>query len=246
MQSSRSAADPLFAGTAGFAHRGLHGRGVCENSLAAFQAAIDADAGIECDLRLSRDGFAMVFHDSSLERLCGVNVEMESLHAAALMHFRLGGSDQRIPWLGELLSLVNGKVPLLLELKRQGGRGLAGPPIDHLCAAMLKALRAYRGPVGVMSFDPRASSWFARHAPQVRRGLVIADKLSPVRRWSSMLLADPQFLAVDRAALGRPWVARARRRMTVASWTIRSETERTAAIPLADALIWEADGRPRS
>jgi len=246
MRSSRSAADPLFAGTAGFAHRGLHGRDVCENSLAAFQAAIDADVGIECDLRLSRDGFAMVFHDSSLERLCGVAVEMESLHAAALMHFRLGGSDQRIAWLGELLALVDGRVPLLLELKRQGGRTQAGPPIGHLCAATLKALRGYRGPVGIMSFDPRAVAWFARHAPAVRRGLVVADRLSPVRRWGAMMLADPQFLAVDRAALGRAWVARARRRMAVASWTIRTTAERETAAGHADALIWEADGRPRA
>ena len=245
MQSSRSAADPLFAGSGGFAHRGLHGLAVPENSLAAFEAAIEADVGIECDLRLSRDGFAMVFHDASLNRLCGVDVETESLHAAALMHFRLRDSDQRIPWLGDLLALVAGKVPLLLELKRQGGRTVGSPPIDHLCAATLKALRGYGGPLGVMSFDPRVSGWFARHAPHVRRGLVIADRLSTFRRWGSMMLADPQFLAIDCAALGQPWVARARRRMPVASWTIRTAAERRTATAFADALIWEADGRPR-
>ena len=210
--------------------------------MAAFRAAIDADVGIECDLRLSRDGFAIMFHDSSLERLCGVDVETESLHAAALMHFRLSGSDERIAWLGDLLALVDGRVPLLLELKRSA----AGAPIDHLCAATLSALHGYRGPVGVMSFDPRASSWFARHAPSVRRGLVIRDSLSTAGRWGAMMVADPQFLAVDRAALGRPWVWRARRRMPVASWTIHTAAERAAAAPYADALIWEADGRPRA
>ena len=119
MRSSRFAPDPLFAGSAGFAHRGLHGAGVCENSMAAFRAAIDADAGIECDLRLSRDGFAMVFHDASLERLCGIDVAPESLDAVALMAFRLDGSAERVAWLGDLLALVDGKVPLLLELKRR-------------------------------------------------------------------------------------------------------------------------------
>ena len=211
--------------------------------MAAFRAAIDADVGIECDLRLSRDGFAMVFHDASLERLCGIAVETESLHAAPLMHFKLLGSDERIAWLGDLLSLVDGRVPLLLELKRQSEYAT---PIDHLCAATLRTLRSYPGPVGVMSFDPRASSWFARHAPHIRRGLVIADRLSPIKRWGAMIDADPQFLAVDRAALGRAWVARARRRMPVSSWTIRSAIERTVAAPLADALIWEANGRPGS
>ena len=241
MPSSRSAADPLFAGAAGFAHRGLHGTAVPENSMAAFQAAIDADVGIECDLRLSRDGFAMVFHDHSLKRLCEVDIETESLHAAALMRFRLDHSDQQIPLLVDVLTLVAGKVPLLLELKRQGGCA----PIDHLCAATLKTLCGYRGPVGVMSFDPRASTWFARHAPDLQRGLVIADRLSTLKRWGAMMDATPHFLAIDRAALGRPWVARARRWRPVASWTIRSGTEREAAQPLADTLIWEADGRPR-
>lgn len=241
MRSSRSAPDPLFAGAAGFAHRGLHGPGVCENSLASVRAAIDADVGIECDLRLSRDGFAMVFHDSSLERLCGVRVEAESLHAAALMQFRLAGSDERIAWLGDLLALVDGRVPLLLELKR---RADGTTPIEHLCRATLNALRGYRGPVGVMSFDPRAPAWLARHAPDIRRGLVIGERLAAIKRWSAMQLADPQFLSVHRAALDQPWVARARRRMPVTSWTIRNAAERRAAEPHADLLIWEADGRP--
>ena len=248
MRSSRSVRsaphpDPLFAGSAGFAHRGLHGPGVCENSMASFRAAIDADVGIECDLRLSRDGFAMVLHDSSLERLCGIPVEAESLHAAALMQFRLAASDQRITWLGDLLALVDGRVPLLLELKRRTG---STAPIDHLCAATLAALRSYRGPVGVMSFDPRAAAWFARHAPDVRRGLVISDRLSTLGRWTAMRLANPDFLAVHRAVLDRPWVARARRTMTVSSWTIRTAAEGVAAERRADALIWEADGRPRA
>lgn len=214
--------------------------------MAAFQAAIDADVGIECDLRLSRDGFAMVFHDPGLERLCGVDIEVESLHAAALMHFRLSGGDERIPWLGDLLALIGGKVPLLLELKRPACGITNAPPIDHVCAATLSALRGYKGPVGIMSFDPRATRWFARHAPHIRRGLVVSDSLSPLRRWGVMMDAEPQFLAVGRAALGRAWVVRARRSMPVASWTIRTAAQRAAAEPLADALIWEADGRPRA
>jgi glycerophosphoryl diester phosphodiesterase len=234
--------DLLFAGRNGFAHRGLHGPGACENSMAAFRAAIDAGAGIECDLRLSRDGLAMLFHDSSLKRLCGVDVETESLHSAALLQYRLATGDDRIARLGDLLALVDGRVPLLLELKRRAG----GTSINHLCAATLRALHGYRGPVGVMSFDPRAPAWFARHAPHVRRGLVIADRLSVVKRWSAMQLADPQFLSVHRAALEQPWVARARRRMPVTSWTIRTAAERAAANAHADALIWEDDGRPRA
>ena len=211
--------------------------------MGSFRAAIDVDVGIECDLRLSRDGFAMLFHDSSLERLCGVRVEAESLHAAALMQFRLAGSDQRIAWLGDLLALVDGQVPLLLELKR---RADGTTSIEDLCRATVAALRRYQGPVGVMSFDPRAPAWLARHAPHIRRGLVISDRLSTLGRWAAMRLADPQFLSIHRAVLDQPWVARARRRMPVTSWTIRTAAERTAASPHADGLIWEDDGRPRA
>lgn len=213
--------------------------------MAAFGAAIDGGFGIECDVRLSRDHVPVVFHDSSLERLCALNVQTESLDAAALMQLPLGKGAERIPWLGDVLALVDGKVPLLIELKKHGGATVA-PPIDHLCAATLSAIEGYRGPVGVMSFDPRASSWFARHAPAVRRGLVIADSLSRFRRWGAMKVADPQFLAVDRAALGRSWVKRVKPDLPVCSWTIRNATERTEAEPLTDSLIWEADGRPRS
>jgi glycerophosphoryl diester phosphodiesterase len=243
MRSSRSAPDPLFAGSAGFAHRGLHGPGVTENSMAAFRAAIDADVGIECDLRLSRDGYAMLFHDSSCKRLCGVDVAPESLKAAALMALRLDGGEEHVGWLGDMLALVGGKVPLLLELKQRGG---GRTPIDHLCRATWQALRGYDGPVGVMSFDPRAPAWFARHASHVRRGLVIADRLSPIRRWVAMTLADPHFLALDKAAIRRPWATRARRHRPIASWTIRSAEERATAEALADSLIWEDDGRPRT
>ncbi len=211
--------------------------------MAAFRAALDAGVGIECDVRLSRDHVPILFHDPSLERLCGTKVETGSLNAAALMRFRLNGSAERIPWLGDLLALVDGAVPLLLELKAD-----AGPfhsPIDHLCAATLRAIEGYGGAVGVMSFDPLAVAWFTRHAPQVRRGLVIADSISGFRRWAAMSIATPHFLAIDRAALGRQWVARARRDLLVGSWTIRSAAERAQAEPLADVLIWEADGRPR-
>ena len=112
--------------------------------------------------------------------------------------------------------------------------------------ALLAAMDDYRGPYGVMSFDPRLPRWLKTNAPHVRRGLVVRDRLPPIRRWGSMILADPQFLAVDRTALGKAWVARARRRLPVYSWTIRTAAERAAAAPLADILIWEADGRPRA
>ena len=111
--------------------------------------------------------------------------------------------------------------------------------------ALGHALLGYSGPFGVMSFDPRISRLMKTNMPDVRRGLVIRDSLPAPRRRAAIWLADPQFIAVDRSALGKRWVERMRRRMPVYSWTIRTAEERAQAAVHADALIWESDGRPR-
>jgi len=224
----------------GFAHRGLHGPGVPENSMAAFRAALDLGAGIECDVRLSGDGEVMIFHDHDLRRLCASALTVEATSAAVLASQRLFDSDEHIPRLRDLLDLVAGRAPVLVELKCRGGNG------GSLARAVSVELADYPGPVGVMSFEPKAIRWFARHAPQLRRGLVISERASAFDRWRGSTMASPHFVAVDRAALGCPWVAKARARHWLYSWTIRSPAERETAEIHADALIWEADGRPRS
>ena len=236
MPSSRSAADPLDPGAVGFAHRGLHdGATFIENSFVAFAAALERGAGIECDLRLTADNQMIVFHDADALRLCGSHAVIARSTLAELARFSVG--NRPIPTLRQLLKLVDGRVPLLLEAKIDERFWRFGPDL-------LAALGDYRGAFGVMSFDPRLPRWLKTNAPHIRRGLVIRDSLSSVRRWGAMMLADPDFLAVDRAALGRAWVASARRRLPIYSWTIRTAAERAVAEPLADALIWEADGRP--
>ena len=126
---------------------------------------------------------------------------------------------------------------MLLEVKSEANHWRFGP-------AVVKALANYTGPFGIMSFDPRIARWLKTNVPDVRRGLVIRDSLSPPKRWVAMTLADPAFLAVDAAAIEKPWVAAARARMPVYTWTVRTRDQRAFALRHADALIWEADGRP--
>ena len=97
-----------------------------------------------------------------------------------------------------------------------------------------------------MSFDPRLPRLLKTNLPDVRRGLVVRDRLSPAGRSIAVWLAQPQFIAVERAALGKIWVADVRRRMPVYAWTIRSAVQRAQASVQADSLIWEGDGRPRN
>jgi len=236
MQSSPSSVDPLDPGPAGFAHRGLHhGAQFPENSLLAFAAALEIGAGIECDLRLTADNRIVVFHDADCWRLCASPLRIGASTLNELGRLHLG--EGPIPTLESLLVLVAGRVPLLLEVKVDGD-------IWRWVPALRRALSGYDGAFGVMSFDPRLPRLLKTNWPASRRGLVVRDRLSPWRRGLAIWLASPHFLAVDRLALTRPWVAAARRRLPVYSWTIRSAAERSEARTRADALIWEADGRP--
>ena len=236
MRSSRSGPDPLDPGPKGFAHRGLHyGPGFPENSLLAFAAALELGAGIECDLRLAADRHVVVFHDADAWRICGSPLVIGRSSRDDLARLRVGESP--IPTLESLLMLVNGRVPLLLEVK-------VADDIWRWIPALRPLLAGYDGPFGVMSFDPRLPRLLKTNLPHVRRGLVVRDGLPSWRRRLALWLGDPDFLAVDRRALGQSWVARARSRMPVYSWTIRTEAERAQAAVHADALIWEADGRP--
>jgi glycerophosphoryl diester phosphodiesterase len=234
-RSSPSGPDLLDPGPAGFAHRGLHGPAAPENSLAAFAAALDIGAGIECDLRLTSDDHIIVFHDADASRLCGTAMQIGRSNLTAVGELRLAGEP--IPTLEELLALVGGRVPLLLEIKTDDDVGRWG-------RALLEKLTAYRGQYGIMSFDPMLVRSLKAHSPEVRRGLVIDAELSSFRRKLALSLAEPQFVAVDRRAAGEAWVQSLRRLMPVYTWTIRTPDERMQAQVQGDALIWEADGRP--
>ena len=238
MRSSPSKPDPLDPGPAGFAHRGLHdGSGFPENGFIAFAAALEIAAGIECDLRLTADNQIVVFHDADAMRICGRPLGIGRTNWHELSRLRVG--EHPMPTLQSLLTLVAGRVPLLLEVKVE-------KDIWRWAPALATALVGYSGPFGVMSFDPRISRLVKTNLPEVRRGLVIRDGLPRMRRRIAMWLADPQFIAVERTALDKEWVAKVRERMPVYSWTIRSQAERTQAAVHADALIWEGDGRPRT
>ena len=220
----------------GFAHRGLHyGSGLPENGLIAFAAALELGAGIECDLRLTADDQIVVFHDADAWRMCASPMRIGESTLDQLGRLRVG--DGPIPTLGSLFALVGGRVPLLLEAKVYGD-------IWRWVPALSRSVAGYHGPFGVMSFDARLPRLLKTNLPAVRRGLIVRNSLPPLRRWLAMKLASPDFLAVEKTALGQSWAARTHRRMPIYSWTIRTPAERAQASVQADALIWEADGRP--
>lgn len=225
-----------------YAHRGRHDGGRVENSRSAFAAAIAAGDGIELDVRLSYDADAVVFHDATLDRLTGVSGPVARLSMRRLAEITLGDGGDSIQSLSQVLDQVGGQVPLLVEIK--AGRRL---PVA-LCYAVRRALEGYGGVVGVMSFHPEVSRWFARQAPHLLRGLVIGAAGSRgwprwrgriVRLWS-LLRARPQFLACDIRGLPLPLVRRARRAgVPVLAWTVRTDDDQALAVAEVDQIIHE-------
>jgi glycerophosphoryl diester phosphodiesterase len=147
-----------------YAHRGLHGNGLPENSMAAFRAALDHGYGIELDIHLMKDGELAVIHDSSLKRTAGADICIEDLTAAQLSDYRLENTEEKIPLFREVLELFQEKTPLIVELKEHGGNAAT------LCEAACKLLNQYRCTYCIESFDPRCIIWLKRNRPEIIRG----------------------------------------------------------------------------
>lgn len=229
------------------AHRGLHGPGRPENSRAAVRAALAAGYGIEIDVQVSRDGVAMVFHDATLDRMTQAAGPVRARDAADLAALRLHGGDEGIPTLAEILDLVGGQGPLLIEIKDQAQAGAAGQargvgPLEAAVAGLLAGWSGVADWVAVMSFSPASVAALARAAPVVPRGLTTFDwpataapDLPEATRARLRDIADfdavgAAFVSHQASDLGRAPVQALRARgVPVLCWTIRSQAAEDAA-----------------
>lgn len=236
------------------AHRGLHGapnsfgQTLVENSLAACQAAIDNGYAIEADLQLSGDGQAMLIHDAVLDRLTEQSGNVRSVSADQLARIYLRNSSETIPRLADLLDLVDGAVPLVIELKYQ-----PGDSTHQLALSAAKIAQAYRGEISFISFDPHLLATLRKCAPQFLRGIIIdhgekAPTFNPALWFRRLvlrnLLHQPRskfdFLSCDQQALDlRAVQAQKKRGTQIMSWTIRSQQQATKALQTADQIVFE-------
>lgn len=148
-----------------YAHRGLHQdkARVPENSLAAFKLAVEKNYGIELDVHLTRDGEPVVFHDYNLMRVCGLDRKIRDLTFKELRRLSLFDSDQYIPHLQEVLDLVQGRVPLIVEFKIY-------QEVAEACRIIAPYLDSYQGPYCIESFNPMVVYWYKKNRPKVIRG----------------------------------------------------------------------------
>ena len=229
------------------AHRGLWSpKGAPENSLAAFEAAVDGGYGIELDVRLSSDGEVMVFHDAGLERMCAAQGKLGERTVGELSTLRLKDTREPIPTLRRVLDLVDARALIHVELKtRPGEEG----PLDRAVAALVDA---YAGPIAIIGFNAHSHAWWAQHRPNLLRGLdsysyadEAAQKLQEAERLAlqnleHIRIAKPHFLALGVDMLASETAGRARvAGFPIVAWTLRSQGQWNMLQPYADNLIFE-------
>jgi len=234
------------------AHRGYHdaAAGTLENSRAAFRAAMDAGYGIELDVQLSKDGHAMVFHDYEMSRLTNERGAIRTRTRDELVKIPLKGIPENIPTLPEILTMVAGRVPLLVEIKDQDGA--MGPDVGPLEQSVADALRGYDGPVAMMSFNPHSVAAFGKASPDTARGIVSCsfpamhwltlnkETRARLRRIPDYDCVGASFISHRHDDLENPRVAELKAKGAhINCWTIRSPKDEANARKIADMVTFE-------
>lgn len=229
-----------------FAHRGLHDNAsdAPENSMAAFRKAVEAGYGMELDVHVTKDGIPVIFHDFKLERICGVEGDVEDYTYEELQQFTLCNSEERIPKLEELLSMVQGRVPLIIEIKSEKA------DVSE-CAVIDGILRKYNGPYCIESFNPVVLCWYRLHHNEVVRGQLASnfridgENRSILYFFLTHLLLNfitkPDFVAYNHRFREEPGrkICRKLYRNPAAAWTVKSWQELNEIKDDFDIFIFE-------
>lgn len=226
-----------------FAHRGLHDNiDIVENSMTAFSKAIDCKFGIELDLRMTKDGNIIVFHDSNIMRLCGKSNRIEKMTLNEIKQLKLLGSEDKIPTFQEFLNLVDGKVPIIIEVKQN-------IKISKIMENIFSILGCYNGEYYIESFDPFLLFWLKKYKPQVERGQLASAFINEffVLRWilKSLYLCKfnkPNFIAYDINSLPNKRLTKFLDKnpsTVLVGWTIKTEEELAKAKIYCDNIIFE-------
>lgn len=229
-----------------YAHRGLHGNGVPENSLAAFRLAVEKGYGAELDIHLLKDGNLAVIHDSKLIRTTGCEGRVEDLTTEELKQYHLEGTTETIPTFREVLDIFEGKAPLIIELKAENNAAA-------LCETACKMMEGYQGVWCMESFDPRCVLWLKKNRPEIIRGQLAENYLKKPKSklpWILKVilsyhlenfLTKPDFVAYDfetREVLSNK-ICRRLYGMQGVTWTVRSPEDHETALKEGWIVIFE-------
>jgi len=223
------------------AHRGFHEKNVPENSLLAFSKAIEKGYAIELDVQLLSDNTVVVFHDESLARMTGNDGYLRFLSKKDLKSLTLKGSKETIPTLEEVLKLVDGKVPLLIEIKNKH-------KVGDLEQAVIDLLKNYQGEYAVQSFNPYSLGYFRQHAPNILRGQLAGylknEKISWFKKFLlkrmrfNKKISQPNFISYEAATLPNRFVKKFKN-LPLLAWSVKSKEEYLKIVKYCDNIIFE-------
>ncbi|MBE7075625.1 MAG: glycerophosphodiester phosphodiesterase [Clostridiales bacterium] len=223
------------------AHRGYHNKNIPENSIAAFEKAIEKGYAIELDVQLLADNTVVVFHDESLARMTGNDGYLKYLNKPDLKALKLKDSKETIPTLEQVLKVVDGRVPLLIEIKNKY-------KVGQLEQALINILRKYKGEFAVQSFNPFSLGYFRENAPEILRGQLAGtfktEKMSWIRKYMlrtmklNKKVSQPHFISYEASALPNRTV-RKYKSLPLLAWTIRSKEEYIKVVKHCDNIIFE-------
>lgn len=223
------------------AHRGLHDAESPENTISAFGKAIDNGYAMEIDLQMSSDGVVVVFHDDNLKRVTGVDSPLCEKDLAFLKTLKICDSDEKIPTFEEFLAFIDGRQPVLIEIKDHKNVGV----LEQKVADMLED---YKGEFALQSFNPFIVKWFADHTPQYLRGQLSCDFANEDLAWYKKYLLKnlffirynkSQFVSYDIDSIKRAQILRLKKKMPIIAWTARSQDDVDSKKPYFDNIIFE-------
>lgn len=225
------------------AHRGLYDKlDVPENSMKAFENAILKGYAIELDVNMTLDGYLVVFHDESLKRMTGIKNNITNLNLNEIKKLKLLGSNNTIPTFEDVLMLVNGKVPLMIEVKKN-------ERYKELMPKLINLLQKYNGEYVIESFDPRIIYWLKKNSPDIIRGQLASKNIREVKnRFLKFLLGKmffnfitkPQFVSYLFTEVDIKFYKKQKRKnRDVAVWTIKNKEDYNKVKNSSDMFIFE-------
>ena len=223
-------------------HRGLHTKELPENSLGAFQNSIINSYPIELDVQQISDGTIVVFHDASLARMTKKDGYTKNLIKAELSEYKLSGTEYCIPTLQEVLDLVEGQVPLLIEIKNEG-------KVGEVEKSVWEILKNYKGEYAIQSFNPFSLEWFKKNAPHVIRGQLSTffrkenlasffKRFALKRMFLNKKVSCPHFISYDSRYLPNRFVKKYKN-IPLIAWTIKSQSDYMKVVKYCDNIIFE-------
>ena len=225
------------------AHRGLYNKdNIPENSIKAFENAIEKNVAIELDVNMTKDGYLVVFHDQNLKRMTGIKYNIAELDLNEVKKLKLLGTENTIPTFEDVLMCVDGKVPLMIEIKRTSR-------YKELMTKLMKMLNRYKGEYVIKSFDPRVVYWLKKNAPTVTRGQLSGKNIREVNgkilkillgKMVFNIFTKPDFISYQYINVDEKFYKKQQRKnRKLCVWTVKSKEEYMRIKDICDMVVFE-------